>query len=267
MNIIDTKQYYLTPSGGTKLNGDYNSKIRFSIPYLISFNKNILYQSIKLSHAEIPYSFYIINDTNNSIKINGINMIIDNGNYNAYTLLEKLNQLLTKNNIQASISLDTSTGKYLLTSNNPITINSSTIYKIIGLDDFLIHGILNPTTSKYIINFAYPVNTGGIRNIFIKTNLITNNLNLRNNDSSVIKSIPVNVPPFGIIQYNNTENLESIIRNRETDVLEIELVDDEGYEINFNNLEWSLCLELKMTKQLLFNNSSLDDFFESNSPN
>jgi hypothetical protein len=263
MNITDTKHYYLTPSGGTKLNGFYNSKIKFDIPYFITFNKNIIYQTLKISHCEIPYSFYIINDTNNYIKINNIGLYIENGNYNAYTLMDKLNELMTENSINGLFILDTSTGKYILSSSSPISINSSTIYKIIGIDNASYIGIFDNTTLKYYIYCHYPVNTGGIRNIYIKTNLITSNLNLNNNDSSIIKSIPINVPPFGIIMYSNTENIESFIKNRETDYLEIQLIDDDNNLINFNNLEWTICLELKITKQFIINNLNLDDYFEN----
>lgn len=264
MNITDTKQYYLSPSGGLKLNGSYNSKIKFEIPYFISNNKNIIYQTIKLSHCEIPYSFYIINETNNYIRINNIDLYIDNGNYNAYTLLDKLNLLLAENNINALFILDNSTGKYSLSSSNSISINKSTIYKIIGIDSNSYTGIFDNITAKYYINFPYPVNTGGIRNIYIKTNLITNNLNLLNNDSSILKSIPVNVPPFGIIQYSNIENIETFVKNRETDYLEILLTDDDDNLINFNNLDWSICIELKITKQLIINNFNLDEYFTNN---
>jgi hypothetical protein len=260
--FVETKQYYLQSNAGTKLNGDYNSKIKFNIPFLIQFNKKILYQTAKLSHCEIPYSFYIINETNNKIKINNIDIEIDLGNYNAYTLLDKINDLLADNGINATMTLNTNNGKYILSSSSPIAINSSTIYKVLGLENSSYTGIFDITTSKYFINFPYPANTGGIRNIYIKTNLLTNNLNLQNNDAQMLKSVPVNVPPFGIIMYNNNENIETLVKNRETDYLEVELKDDDGNLINFNNQDWTICIEIKATKQYIFSNFDLNDFFE-----
>ena len=93
MNIVqltDSKQFYLisTSKLGVKMNSTMNSKINFEIPRFITKQPNVLYHSLKLLHPEIPYSFYIINETNNKI-----NLVIDAfnhffavpvGNYNAF---------------------------------------------------------------------------------------------------------------------------------------------------------------------------------------
>ena len=100
MNIVqltDSKQFYLSSTSklGVKMNSTMNSKINFEIPRFITKQPNILYHSLKNLHCEIPYSFYIINETNNKI-----NLVIDSinhfftvpvGNYNAFTLLDILN--------------------------------------------------------------------------------------------------------------------------------------------------------------------------------
>jgi hypothetical protein len=67
MNILqltDSKQFYLTSTSkvGVKMNSTLNSKINFEIPRFITKQSNILYHSIKLLHAEINYSFSIINE-------------------------------------------------------------------------------------------------------------------------------------------------------------------------------------------------------------
>ena len=109
LQLTDSKQFYLTSTAkiGIKMNGTNNSKINFEIPRFITKQPNILYHSLKLLHAEIPYSFYIINETNNkfNITINSITYfyIIPVGNYNAFTLKDVLNgfnasMILTLNN-------------------------------------------------------------------------------------------------------------------------------------------------------------------------
>ena len=101
MNIFqltDSKQYYLSSTSkiGTKMNTTYNSKINFQIPRFIIKRPNILYNTLKVIHAEIPYSFYIINSTNNILilKNNTTSVIsyftVPEGNYNAFTLLTVL---------------------------------------------------------------------------------------------------------------------------------------------------------------------------------
>ena len=102
MNIFqltDSKQYYLSSTSkiGTKMNTTYNSKINFQIPRFIIKRQNILYNTLKVIHAEIPYSFYIINSTNNILilKNNTTSVFsyftVSEGNYNAFTLLDVLN--------------------------------------------------------------------------------------------------------------------------------------------------------------------------------
>ena len=48
-----------------------------------------------------------------------------------------------------------------------------------------------------MIDFPFAVNLLGTINIFIKCNLILENLQTKTNDNQTLKSIPVNVPPFG----------------------------------------------------------------------
>lgn len=267
LQLIDSKQYYLysTSQMGNKENGSLNSKINFEIPQFITKSKNILYHSIRLIHAEIPYSFYIINETNNKFNIleedfTVINLTIPLGNYNAYTLLTVINDLFKLYNHSHIMSLDNVTGKYTLTSNKDFTIlNTSTILKVIG-------GVLNTTYDAYIINnkhvftFPYGVNLLGSKNIYVKaTNLILENTNTQTRDKQTLKSIPVNVPPFGLIMYNNNENIETLVKNLQTDYLNIELTDDDNNLINFNNQDWSITIELKTLLNISYNSNSIQD--------
>ena len=154
MNVIqltDSKQFYITSTSklGTKMNGTYNSKMKFEIPRFITKQVNILYHSLKLLHAEIPYSFYIINETNNVINlvINSINhfFTVPVGNYNAFTLLTILNTIDNK----ITFTLNNSNGKYSISSNFSFSLlSSSTLSKIIG-------GELNVTYNALPINNAY----------------------------------------------------------------------------------------------------------------
>ena len=111
MNIVqltDSKQFYLTSTSklGVKMNSTMNSKINFEIPRFITKQSNILYHTLKLLHAEIPYSFYIVNETNNLIylviNLISYNFTIPVGNYNAFLLLDILNDI----NNQTTFSLN-----------------------------------------------------------------------------------------------------------------------------------------------------------------
>ena len=76
--INESKQIYLSSVENelntTLENGDYKSKIRFTIPYLVTTNDNTLYQTIKVLNATIPYSFYIINEYNCNLNISKLSI-------------------------------------------------------------------------------------------------------------------------------------------------------------------------------------------------
>ena len=267
LQLTDSKQFYLTSTSklGVKMNGANNSKINFEIPRFITKQSNILYHSLKLLHAEIPYSFYIINETNNII-----NLVIDSinhfftvpvGNYNAFTLLTILNTIDNK----ITFTLNNSNGKYSISSNFPFSLlSSSTLTKIIGVELKTTYNAIIDIHNKYNLNFPFAVNLLGTRNIFIKCNLILENLQTKTNDNQTLKSIPVNVPPFGLILYNNIENIESLVKNSQIDNLNIEIYDDEDNLINMNNQDWSITLELKTTLQVTYNTQSIDEYLNNN---
>ena len=266
LQLTDSKQFYLTSTAkiGVKMNGTNNSKINFEIPRFITKQSNILYHSLKLLHAEIPYSFYIINETNNIINlvIDSINhfYVVPVGNYNAFTLLDVLNAIDNK----IIFTLNNSTGKYSISSNFTFSIlSSSTILKLIGGDLNTLYNAL-PLNNKYILDFPFAVNLLGTKNIYIKCNLILENLQTKTNDNQTLKAIPVNVPPFGLILYNNNENIESLVKNSQIDNLNIEIYDDDNNLINFNNQDWSITIELRTTLNLNYNSQSIDEYLKQN---
>lgn len=246
--FIQTRQFYLSSNSAnaTKNNGSYNSNIKYYIPNFIKTNDNILYNAIKLSHAEIPYSFYIINDTNNYFRVNSHNVYIPNGNYTGKTLLDEINKQLFNIDITLKMELNNANGLITMSANISFTIDmtKSLIYKVLGLEQGIYNGMFN--FLGYYLTFTYPLDLLGTRNIYIKiNNLVIDNLNLTTNDKSTLKSIPVNVPPFGIIRYNNTENTETFVKNTEVEYLELEITDDYNNNINFNGIDWTICIEIK----------------------
>jgi hypothetical protein len=190
--------------------------------------------------------------------MNGQTINVPFGNYNAIQLMNTINALFVENTINVSLTFNSSNGKYSFQSSAAFTIFSGSIYKVIGLDiNSNYNGLFNATTELYEMTFPYLVNTSGTKNIYIESNFITDNLQTLSNKNGILKSIPVNVPPYGIIMYNNNENLETIIKNRDVPYLEISLLDEDGNLIDMNGLDWSISLEIKTTKQFLPNTTNL----------
>ena len=109
------------------------------------------------------------------------------------------------------------------------------------------------------MNFPFGVNLLGTKNLYIKCNLILENLQTKTSDNSTLNSIPVNVPPFGLILYNNNENIESLVKNSQIDNFNTELVDDDDNLVNMNNQDLLISIELKATLKVSYNTQSIDE--------
>ncbi len=68
--ITETKKIFLSPLGATLCDSLY-STLTFNIPMLFSFDKNTIYNTIRVLHAEIPFSFYMIIIIKAIISFNG----------------------------------------------------------------------------------------------------------------------------------------------------------------------------------------------------
>ena len=256
MNIIkDSKKYFLTPSGGTKMNESYNSHIDYNINGIISNEKHILYNTLSIVHAEIPYSFYVINVYNNLLSLSTGDIFIERGNYNVSSFMQNINSKLPVNMILTFNSLS---GKFTLTYNQPFSINeTTTMYKILGLEKQKYNSVAN------VIYFPYPANFLGTKNLYIKSNFMLSNYNLQTNDFATIACIPVSVEPFSIVMFNNFSNSSHLIKNRNLDNIEIQIYDDDNNLVNFNNVEWSITLEITSYVTMDFNNTTLNEYLNN----
>jgi len=243
LTIIDSQKIFCTPEGANlKKNSFFNSDLEFNIPNLYQ-NNDVLYATIKCLHAEIPYSFYIVNEYNNLLSItdkhNEIqNIFIPFGNYNANAMLSYLNTVLPSG---MTISFNTRNGKYTLTYNHSFSVNSnSTCYILLGF----VKGVTYSSTT--FLEFPFLANLLGSKNIYLKiNNLILDNFNTQTGDRSTLSNIPVNVPPYGLVFYENRSTTSTIIKNIQLpDTLYIQLTDDENNLIDFNNSSWSITIQI-----------------------
>lgn len=257
MNVItDTKQINLSPSGATiKQNGNLNSNLQFNIPFFIKKDRNILYNTIKLLHAEIPYSFYIVNEYNNKLILSTGSVTLPFGNYNANTFLRDIQELLPN---PMTITFNSLTGKFTLTNNHSFSIlPSSTCSELMGFDK-------NKTITSISDNIMmpYPANFLGTKNLYIKTpSLIVENYNTTTKDYITLLTIPCNVPPFGIILFDNSASSKNVIKNTNSmDYLDVIIVDDNNNTVDFNNIEWTLTLEIETIIEIPQNRQTIEEY-------
>jgi hypothetical protein len=126
-----------------------------------------------------------------------------------------------------------------------------------------IMGFLNGYTylsNNNILNLPYPCNFLGPKNLMIKcNNIILNNYDSFSKTENILANIPINVPPFGFIIYDN-DTEANLIENFNIDYLEILITDENNNLINFNNIEWNLTLTINTNIEVIKNKFYIDEY-------
>ena len=253
MNYTETKLINLSSEQSTQFfNNSYLSNVSFDTPGLVI--KNPLISRIELSvlHAEIPVSFYTINYSNSWFKYKLdndpiINVQLPVGNYNANTLITALLTLINDTNF--TIIINKINGIVQFHHNktfNIYTDNTNSIGKILG---FNLNSIYTSTeTPLYTLTALYPLNLLGIKKLNISsTSLITNNFSSAIGSTSLINSISVDQPPFGLIVYQNTGGVKFTLTNTDIHKIDLAITDEDFNYINFNNINWSIIFCIYIT--------------------
>ena len=227
----------------------------------IEINTDIEEAYISVRNAVIPFSWYSVNSTNNKLDITygGTlhNLIIPSGNYNINTLRTQISDLINEAEQHGgshliSTSYNPKTNKITFTSvHHQYTIhNTSTCYEIIGFKE----GADYTSTligGAHILTSNISVNLFVIRTIYVASdNFILSNINASTpNNASILASIPVVGNPNNIIHYENTTSKHRIHHLNNINNLHIKLIDQDGDVIEFNDVNWSMTLEITIVKK------------------
>jgi len=273
MVYLDNHLITLNSTDATLKNGTYLSNVFFPFKGLLKDDVNILRSYVTVLNAQIPVSFYVIDSTNNSMVINSSvlgnrTVTIPVGNYNSSTLIDALKYAYAAAALsELSTSINSTNGILTITSSintTTYTINPSAFATILGLGtsslSFLTTGVL-----------PYPLDLLG------KTKLFVNSANLANvayssygnGFSTTIAAIPVNVPPFSLIQYScQVDQQKNILTNRVLDGIDIQILDQNNQLVNFNNIPWSITLVLSIEKMDAnkFHIQNFNNYLENNQP-
>jgi hypothetical protein len=224
---------------------------------------------MKLSvvNAQIPVSWYLINDTNNRIyfSVNGVqnNYYFPNGNYNVNTFISTWistfgnNWTLTFSKITNKITFSNSLGPIVFGNNISA---SNTLFSLIGFDSTKSYSssvITGQLISSYAINFL------GLSKINIKSTTFPfkNFDSLTATATSTLCSIPVSSNASGLINYNNLTDYKSIFKEYEFNSIDISITDDKNNYIDFNNIDWSMTLQIDITNEIVENLDNLQDIY------
>jgi hypothetical protein len=172
------------------------------------------------------------------------------GNYNANSLISALLTLINDANFQ--IIINKVTGVIQFHHNKTFIIytdNTYSIGKVLGFD--LNTSYTSTELPLYTLTAIYPLNLLGIKKINISSqNLITNNFSSAIGSTSLINSISVDQPPFGLIVYQNTGGAKFTLSNTDINKIDLQLYDEDFNYINFNNINWSILFCLNITYEM-----------------
>ena len=208
--ITDTKIFYLSTqsSSGRILNSnpDYKSSIEYSMKPALEFDLDVEFVYISVPYCVIPNSYYNVSNSNNGLDIsmNGITTTytFPEGNYNSLSLINDFSTVLGSSNWSLSINEDTN--RFTITnSTTPFTVlSTSTMDFIFGFTDTISSTLVNSTNS---LTFPRVCNFFQRPRINIRCSLLANSLNVGNQETDILVSIPNDAGINGKIIYKNND--------------------------------------------------------------
>lgn len=255
---IDTKIITLTSQSATiKRNGDYLSNVWYDMGLFLKDEPDIIHRQITLQSAQIPYSFYVVNYTNNQFKYQiGSGTIytssIPVGNYTGNSLITAINTILTSNSITLGITLSKINGKLTFTHSTQNFTFYSLAHSILPILGFASN--TNYTSSSFTLTTPYTLNLLGIKVLQVRSSLFNmlNFSSVSGGITTLLGTIPVSAIPFGMIDYTDKGQNRVSFSNPIIDEIDIEILDGESGEfINFNNQDWTMTFCIYLTRLII----------------
>ena len=261
-SYLENVMVTLNSGYGSLQNGTKKSNINFRFTGLLKEESDLLKSYISISNAQIPVSYYTINETNCYFQIVSSlvaiyeEILIPFGNYSSDTLISVIKTLwsATPSGVgnPLNITISATTGKLTFSlSTGLITVyipkfryGSTTLinyaYLILGFN-------ITINYSGTSIVAPYPLNLLGVKRLSVKSQKLSvaNYSSITNGYTDTIATIPSDVAPYNMISYYATsETQKSLIKENNIDLIDIQIVDEFNNFIDFNNQDWTITLIL-----------------------
>jgi len=209
-------------------------------------------KGIYLTSVTIPYSFYNIRESNNSVTINGLLYNLEKMNYNSNQLASALNAICPPGTI---VKFDKQHLKYKITNLNSeiLTIQFNTSYRLFGFDPIVV--TVQPNTTE-ISHYIGDINDG-IHSLIITANFAGPFSCLYGDKfgTNIIARIPILQRPGEMINYSDINTSRPIAKNlKDLDHFEIEIFDDDRIPLNLNGVDYQVELFLELEEESNFEN-------------
>jgi hypothetical protein len=266
---VDSKIITLTSNSATiKLNNSFLSSVRYELGLILKDEPDILHRQICLQSAQIPYSFYVINFSNQKLKINTTTFTIPVGNYNATTLITAILAQISATFPAMTITFNKLNGILTFTNGTNFTIYNDFQYSIGTILGMVANSSLVSVSNS--LTFPHPLNLLGIKSLEVRsTTLSCSNISSRGGgQTTLLATIPVSAVPFGMIDYSDKGNNQMTFTNGSLDDFDIEIIDGESGEfINFNNCNWIMTFIIHLTRLTIPIQKTTFNSFESRGQN
>ncbi len=271
LNFDDTDEHVITQSklislnskyATDKLNGDKLSMLSFDFNNIASKDKDTLYHTIAIQSAEIPSSYYNVNDNNNKISIRETTafetITIAEGNYDANSFAAAFKVAFEATfTYSATLSYNSTTGKYSLVSsqtNQSLTLNveATTAKTLLGIPETAT-GTLDFPYSATPSYFPLPVNFLGVTKIKVASNALAgdNYDSASLNTTTLVDTLSTTAVNFGITIFNSLGR-ESYVKAKRIDEIDIQMRDQNNRLLDFNGVNWTMTIILNTHKRQLF---------------
>ena len=255
-SIIREKRLISLNSGNATqyLNGSFNSNLIFDFSNILTPESSVLYIEGGVQSAQIPASFYNVDIQNNQFnyRVSAVNytITVTPANYNYTTLITELATQFLTNGHTFNYSLNRNTNVLTMTYTaigSWEQIRPSSIFYILGFE----------ANTTYTITgnvFLYPklfnvINPKKLK-IFSQNLAIDSYDSVGNATNNLIETLSVNAPPFGLILYNNIDSTYGHLRTSYLSTIDIQIRDELGNFVNFNDIDWTMTLVLILYKKL-----------------
>jgi len=258
-HIAESKIITINSSNAERLNGTNLSNIVFNFNDVVKSTTETT-NTISLQSVEMPFSIYNVDYNRNKIAIRitladgsttDYTLTLTEGNYNANTFRNEVKGKFLSATATYNINMEisTTTGVFNLTpTTNDLTnviflLDGTTCNKIIGLsqDTTFPFNLTNPTS------FNFPANFLGVKKLSLYSDAFAgNNIDSQSlGENTLINTISVNAPAWGLITYQNASLNESILRNNFINRIDLQIRDEEGYLVDFNNTDYEMTFILR----------------------
>ena len=241
-------------SATTYLNGTLKSNVSFNFKNILRDEPDIIYSTIGISSAQIPVSYFTVNEYNNVLVTNLGIVTITSGNYTASTLRTELTtQLIAIGITGMVVTISPTTGRLTFTASAPFTFIPSPAFDILGFDYVNYTSVANIITAPYLLNLL------GIQQLRINSSALacSNSNSTQMGESNLIGVVQSTAPPYGMILYANQTSY-SVLRNKNISLIDIQILDENSNYVDFNNIDWTITIQLTIYRRVPLPSNSKD---------